>query len=148
MQGLCYIECLSKKREISIMLITQVAPTPISKELAQASLNLILEACAYPRYVQEDLQIAFDGNFSDSRTFVYAALNIAGRFAKLIEDHEMVIAELQKQISQREATRDPARGPYKGPAKEALDIWSSELPHLLLLRAYLIQRLEQHTSNE
>ncbi|QDH49140.1 hypothetical protein PHYNN_102 [Pantoea phage Phynn] len=121
----------------------------ITEDQAKQSLDLLISAQMYPKHTVEDLQIGFNGNLSDPSTLLYAALNITAKFAKLIEDHEMIIRELQKSIDTRNSLRAGKREPVSsGQAYDALQTWTSELPHIILLRDYLLQRLEKRISNE
>lgn len=132
------------------MLITQVNPTPITKELAQASLSIILDECGYARHINEDLQTAFDGNFEDHSTRHYAQSVITEKLNELVRGHEDVIKILQESVNSLNAKR-AVRGAgmvLSGQTFAALNQWSSELPHLICLRDYFLQRLEQHISNE
>lgn len=125
----------------------------ITKEQAQPAFDAMaseLAEAGYPTYIREDLRIAFDGRLGDEPTFTYAAHSCTRTFEKLIADHEMVISEVKKGLDVlNEMRKENGREPVSGGASfVAHKIWTEELKHLILLRDYFLQRLEQHKSNE
>lgn len=125
----------------------------ITKEQAQPAFDAMaseLAEAGYPTHIREDLRIAFDGRLEDEPTFTYAAHSCTRTFEKLIADHELVIGELKKGLDAlNEMRREHGREPVSsGMSFDAYGIWTEELKHLILLRDYFLQRLEQHKSNE
>jgi len=135
------------------MITTQVAPTPISKEQAQASYDFIageFAECGYPVYICEDLRVSMIGPLTDEPTYNYATHSCTRTFKKLIADHEMIIDHMKTALDSLNRKREQRGcGPVSsGQIFDAHKIWTEELTHIILLRDYFLQRLEQHKSNE
>lgn len=125
----------------------------ITKEQAQASYDFIageFSDAGYPTHVREDLRVAMIGPLDDEPTYTYAVHSCTRMFEKLIADHEMIIRHVKTSLDYLNEKRkkrgcDPVSS---GQTFDAHKIWTEELTHIILLRDYFLQRLEQHKSNE
>lgn len=125
----------------------------ITKEQAHASYDFIageFAECGYPAHVREDLRVALIGPLEDEPTFTYAVHSCSLTLEKLIADHEMIIGHLKTALdSLNEKRKKRGKAPVSiGQTFEAYQIWTKELTHIILLRDYFLQRLEQHKSND